>query len=133
MSKDRSHFFSRMFFLGSLWNFGVGLTGIFFYDFSVRFLFGVHAAGDGLVAQVGFRFFMAAVVLFGAGYFMVSRDLSRNRGIVWLGLSGKLMVFFAVSVLFILTDVTIWFFLGAFTDLIFAVLFVLFLVKVRSQ
>jgi hypothetical protein len=31
-----------------------------------------------------------AVLLIGVGYWMVSRDLVRNRGIVWLGIFAKL-------------------------------------------
>ncbi len=38
-----------------------------------------------------------AVLLIGVGYWMVSRDITKNRGIVWLGIFAKLFDVVALS------------------------------------
>ena len=40
-----------------------------------------------------YRGFLLSILLFGVGYYLVSRDTSQNRGIVWLGAAGKVLVF----------------------------------------
>lgn len=73
--------------------------------------------------------FWVTVLFFGIGYYMISRDPVRNRGIIWLGAMGKLYVF-GLWTWHYLTDLTAPFALvGATGDLIFACLFLLYLRK----
>jgi hypothetical protein len=81
--------------------------------------------------RLSFHLFLTFVALFGAGYFWVSRDVTRNHAIVGLGAAGKVSVFcvflghaLAGSIPF--TPLAV-----AAVDLVFAALFVYFLIRVR--
>ena len=125
-------FFRLMFVLGAVFNLLVGFVGIFFYEFSVELFFGSRALTDSLVAAVFFRLFMGAVIVFGVGYYLVSRDLSNNRGIVWLGASSKLLISSVLGGLAI-ADMASWtVILTIVPDSIFMVLFFVFLRGTRG-
>ena len=86
-------FYSRMFALAGLWNVCIGLTGLVFADFSVALFFGRTAVTGDFLGGLSFRLFMVAIITFGIGYCLVSRDLGLNRGIVSLGLACKMILF----------------------------------------
>ena len=82
-----------LFLLAGLWNFVAASSALFFTRFAMGLFFGASAyTGDYHQAML-FRAFGIAVLLFGIGYTLVSRDPSRNRAVVWLGVAGKLAVF----------------------------------------
>ena len=41
---------------------------------------------------------MHAVLFFGIGYYVVSKELTLNRAIVWLGMTGKIILFLYLSI-----------------------------------
>ena len=71
MKKISNDLWPKMFFLGSLWNIGIGLIGLCFYNFAITMFFGAAAVTDNLLALIFFRFFMIAVILFGIGYYIL--------------------------------------------------------------
>jgi len=135
-----------MFFVGSLWNLGIGLTSILLTDFILMMMFGTAPvtenfsalfngtvpAADNLQTVIFFRFFMLAVVLFGIGYYWVSRDLTANRAIVWLGLVAKLIIFFTFIYCFATGRSSGFSALVSSGDFVFSIFFVLFLYQVRG-
>jgi hypothetical protein len=125
-------FFRLIFVFGAVFNLLVGFTGIFFYEFSVELFFGSWALTDSLVAAVFFRLFMGAVIVFGVGYYLVSRDLSTNRGIVWLGASSKLLISSVLGGLAISGLASWTVILTIVPDSIFMVLFFVFLQGTRG-
>ena len=120
-------FFRIMFQTGSFYNLLVGLTGILFYNFTIKMMFGPEALDDSFVAAIFFRMFMLAVVIFGIGYFIVSMDLKNNHGIVWLGAISKVIVCAKMGYFYISGLATNFVLIGIFPDVVFTVLFLIFL------
>jgi hypothetical protein len=121
-----------MFFVGALWNISIGLFGLFLYDFSIKMLFGAQAVTGNLLTLIFFRFFMIAVIIFGAGYYIISRDLSANRAVVWMGLAAKLIIFFTFVYYYILGQATWFSVFGCSGDFAFSILFILFLYQTKD-
>jgi hypothetical protein len=117
-------FYKNMFLVGAVWNvLGGGL---------------IVAATGWIFSRAGLRppepplyynAWIALFVVFGIGYYMVSRDLYRNKNIVVLGIIGKL----AFSAIFIYnlisypSQVPRFFLIPVIGDLVFVVLFGMFL------
>jgi hypothetical protein len=132
MKKISTGLWEKMFFVGALWNIGIGLTGLFFYDFSMKMLFGEQAVTANFLTLFFFRFFMIAVIIFGVGYYIVSRDLNTNRAVVWLGLAAKLIIFFTFVYYYILGQATWFSVFGCSGDFAFSILFMIFLYQTKE-
>ena len=146
MSKINTGFWQKMFFVGSLWNLGIGITSLLFTDFMLMMMFGKEPmtanlmtfingsvpVTDNLQTLIFFRFFMAAVAIFGIGYYCVSRDLLANRAVIWLGLAAKLIIFFTFVYYYALAQAA-WFPVFVLSgDFVFSIFFVAFLWKTRD-
>ncbi len=116
-------FFRRVFLTGALWNVGGGLL--------------ILGATDWIFSTAGlqppsppayYHSWIALFMVFGLGYFLVARDLYRNRDIALLGSIGKLA--FSAVFLYNLTiypgQVPQFFLIPVIGDVIFAVLFLAF-------
>lgn len=121
-----------MFFAGALWNISIGLFGFFFYGFSIKMLFGPQAVTDNLLTLIFFRFFMIAVIIFGAGYWAVSRDLAANRAVVWMGLIAKLFIFFTFVYYYALGQAGWFSVFGSSGDFVFSIFFMMFLYQAKD-
>lgn len=126
-------FFTRMFVLAGIWNAGIGLTGLFFTGFSVSLFFGQREVFSDYAGLLMFRLFMVAVLIFGAGYYIVSRELMLNRGIICLGLASKVILFITFILLFIKGETTLIAALAVTGDFLWSLLFILFLNRTRSR
>ena len=126
-------FYRKMFFWGALWNISAALMGLFFYNFQIRLFFGPEAYIDNFYQALGFRMSMLAVLLFGIGYYIVSKELTLNRAIVWLGMTGKIILFFLFTYCFIIGKATVVAFAVLFGDFIWSVLFAMFLYQTRHR
>lgn len=140
------NFWKKMFFVGSLWNISIGLTGLLLTDFILMMMFGkapmmenfsafingTVPVVDNLQTLIFFRFFMIAVILFGIGYYWVSRDLLANRAIIWLGLVAKLMIFFTFAYYFTMGQSSFFSVLICSGDFVFSILFILFLYQTKD-
>jgi hypothetical protein len=85
--------FTGMFFAAALWNFAAGAPGLVFYEQQFKLIFGEGAYTGDFHQALLFRSFALSVLIFGIGYYAVSRDVTQNRVIVWLGAAGKILVF----------------------------------------
>ncbi len=146
MSKINTGFWQKMFFVGSLWNLGIGITSLLFTDFILMMMFGKEPmtanlmtfingsvpVTDNLQTLIFFRFFMAAVAIFGIGYYCVSRDLLANRAVIWLGLAAKLIIFFTFVYYFALGKAAFFSVLVCSGDFVFSIFFVAFLWKTKD-
>jgi CDP-diglyceride synthetase len=116
--------YKRMFFIGALWN----LVGGAFIILATRWVFdsaGLTPPSPPLYYYAWIALFMT----FGAGYYLVYRDLYRNRDIALLGAIGKL-VFAAVFIWNFIayrSQVPGFFLIPVAGDLVFVVLFFMFL------
>src|SRR5437588_8695828 len=89
-TQPSARFWSRMFFGAALFNFFFGLPIMLQPKWSYNLAYR-PSLGNG--EDMALRFwsnFGFAVVLIGGGYYIVSRDITRNRGMVWLGIFAKL-------------------------------------------
>ena len=129
----RDKFFGRMYFLAALWNFVAGSGGLFFYETQFLLLFGEEAHTGDFHQALLFRAFAIAVLLFGAGCYLVSRDTTQNRGIVWLGAAGKVAVFAFFTDAFLKDQATTIGWCVSIGDLLWAVLFFWFLYQTRGE
>ena len=72
-------------------------------------------------------------MVYGIGYYMVSRELRSHNGIVILGIIGKFTVFFLFLYHMLFSRLHFLVFLVGAGDLIFALLFIKFLAFSRSE
>jgi hypothetical protein len=133
MSLVQEKTYRDMFFVGALWNLMVGLGNLTLFKTSVRLLFGKEAVTRAVVATLPLRFFYTAVAIFGWGYYMVSRDLKSNRGIVWMGITAKVIIFSAFAWYYRLRKIGILALLAGCVDLVFTAGFALFLWDTRKK
>lgn len=117
-------FFKKMFFLGSLWNLLGGIAALILTDWVFKM--------QGLNPPFPRNYYYSWIALFmtfGIGYYMVYKDMYANKNIVILGIIGK----FAFACIFIYYMAIYWaqiphiFLIGVVGDLIFVVLFSVFL------
>ena len=121
-------FFRTLFQVGALWNVAVAAQLLLFQKFIFAFL-----GMPPLTYPVFYQMFCGAVLLFGVGYYLVSRDLSRNHDLVKLGVAGKILVC-AFMFTYAGSGSLPWLFVGpGLVDLLFAGLFIHFLIAFRSS
>lgn len=72
------------------------------------------------------------VLAFGMGYYLVSRDFSKNHAVVGMGVIGKVLVFLILGYYWMLGSISTLTALAGVGDLVFAVLFLGFLIKYKS-
>lgn len=133
MNKMSDTFFRKLFFWGALWNISAALTGLCFYNFQFSLFFGPESLIDNFYQVLAFKMSMLAILLFGIGYYIVSKELTLNRAIVWLGMIGKIVLFFIFTYYFIEGKATFVAFMVFFGDFIWAILFAIFLYQTREE
>lgn len=119
------HYWSRIFLIAALFNYAIGVPILLFrqwsYDHSYVMAVGRDPMAMRLWADFGF-----AVILIGFGYQIISRDVSKNRGIVVLGIIAKLFDVINLTVLYFLGIARPLVLIPAFSDAVFAALFIIF-------
>jgi hypothetical protein len=117
------------------WLFKVG--AVFNWIMAVSFLVGSLAVAD-IFALFGTTdpptlFFLHALLglifVYGIGYYMVGQDITKNRGIVWLGVLSKLSFFSFCVTYFLLGDLSFIIVVFGSFDFFFACLFLEYIVK----
>lgn len=127
------NFYARVFLGAFIWNVCIGFTGVIFTDFSIALFFGDNAITGDFVANIFFRLFMVAVIIFGAGYYLVSRELMLNRGIIILGLASKIILFVIFMFFYISGKATIIAALAVTGDFLWSLLFIIFLKETLNR
>jgi len=133
MKTKNNDFFIKTFLFASLWNISIGVIGIFFTDFSIGLFFSPDAVTSDFIAKLFFRLFMIAVIIFGTGYFIVSREITLNRGIVWMGLISKLILFVIFFTYYVDGSATIMALLAVTGDFLWSLIFILFLYQTAGR
>ena len=118
---------TRVFVLAALFNALVGL----------QFLIAPASGLDALPLPAGDylwpRLAGGLILMFGIGYWIVSRDLDRNRAIIGLGAAGKLLVVLILLIYWIKGTIGFWSFSIALIDLAFALAFIRFLIRYPAR
>ena len=126
-------FFARMFFVAAFWNFAAGGPGLGSYEWQFKMLFGEEAYTGDFHQALLFRSFALSVLLFGFGYYAVSKDISQNRAIVWLGAAGKILVFAFFTGAFLRGYATMVAWVVSIGDLLWAAAFFWFLYRTSDK
>jgi len=116
--------YRKLFFVAALWNLALGLAFLLMFS-RLMTLFGMPTPARELTAFHQMAILLAMV--YGIGYYMVSRDLYSHKGIVLLGVIGKIIVFALFLYHMLFSGLHFLIFLVGFGDLIFALLFIMFL------
>jgi hypothetical protein len=121
----RETYYTWLFYTGAIWNILIAL--IFLVLPALGFDLFIFFETPEPSSRIWYDLFFGAVVIFGIGYYMVGRDITRNQDIVKLAVIGKFGVFLMVLNYLILGDVNIFMLLLASVDLIYGFLFLEFL------
>ncbi|WP_340114848.1 hypothetical protein [Maribellus mangrovi] len=126
MSQNKERFWSRIFRSAAIFNFAMGLPIFLFPLWSNQ----VAYLTQNIDVANTYRFwrdFGFTVVVIGIGYYIVSLDITKNRGIVWLGIIGKLYDVSILSYRFIIGIAGAFVLVPVIVDAIYVLLFILFL------
>jgi hypothetical protein len=124
---DRKTYYKRLFIIGAVWNWGAGIL-FFFWSDPIFLFFNMKAINYPGIIQLA----MALVFVFGIGYYWVSKDISMNHDIVKLGIIAKILVFLVFSYHTLIGNISPQLGLSGVVDLVFAVLFLEFLMNVKK-
>jgi hypothetical protein len=118
-----------MFFaVAALFNIAVGAAMVI-----VPSRIAMHLNVDGLGAPYVVATVGLLIVAFGIGYGMVAQDPAHNRGVIWIGMIGKLGVAGLGALQFAAAIIPFRYLALGMTDVVFAGLFALFLWRTRRR
>lgn len=122
--------YKKFFFIAALYNLGLGFTHLVVYS---RIAAIIDMPTQLREPDVFSQMAILLAMVFGVGYYMVSKDLYAHMGIVLLGIMGKIAVFLLFLYHLICSGLPVPFFLIGVGDLIFALLFWRFLIFARAK
>ncbi len=111
-----------MFVAAAWWNWLMSAP-VFFAHRQIYIFLGMEPANNALPPQMA----MGLAFVFGIGYYWVSKNLYENHAVVRMGIIGKLLVFILALIHLVAGDIHVALFAGACGDLLFAILFMVFL------
>jgi hypothetical protein len=133
IKKDHLLKFNRLFFIAALWNIIIAGSALILFNFINKLVFGFYTVIPYGVATFSLRIAYALILVFGIGYYIVSVDITRNRGIVWMGILGKLAVFTISLIYFHNHQISVFCMILACGDFIFAILFGIFIFMTKGS
>ena len=128
---DKKKYYKNMFLCAGLWNFVVGLI---FLLASIIMLPTLVASYDLEVPPSSFFIhgFLVLVIVLGIGFFIVSKDISKNHGIVQMSVVEKFLIFIVFLIYFLMGDFNFLMFIPAIVDLILGILFLEFVINIKK-
>ena len=121
-------YYRKMFLIGALWNWVASVLFTFGYPVLFPWI-GMEIP----LYPVFFQGLLGLAFVYGIGYFWVSRDIQQNHAIVKLGIIGKIFIFVLLLIYMIEGSVTFILFTAGVVDLIFAILFIEFLMTASKS
>lgn len=123
----KKDYYRKMFLIGAIWNWVA--TSTFIFGYKILFpLFGMQLP----VYPTFFLMFLGLCFVFGIGYYWVSKDLTKNHGIVKMGIIGKLIVFVGLTWAGVTGQVHFILIGPGIVDLVFAILYIEFLMTYKK-
>jgi hypothetical protein len=130
LTESRMRYYRWMFLAAAAWNaFAAGAVLFLLTNATFRMHMGISKPADPLSPQL----LASCLFLFGLGYYWVSRDLSENHGIVKLGVAGKVVVFILFFGHALAGTIPVTLAVPTVVDLLFAALFLEFLIHWRGE
>jgi len=129
-SAARGLYFRSLFLLAAAWN-ALSACAVLFLLTGARFReeLGFSGPPDAISLQL----LASCLLVFGLGYYWVSRDLSRNRDLVKLGVIGKPLVFLVFFGHALAQQIPMRLVIPSVVDLLFGALFLEFLLRTRGK
>ena len=127
---NKRRYYKYLFIFGGLYNLIVSTSFIITSIFLVS-MFSAY----GVVVPPSMIWLQSAlflIIVFGIGYFIVSKDITKNHGIVIIGIIAKLGIFSIFLIYFIKVDLGILVLLLASVDIAFPILFIEFLLNFKK-
>ncbi len=129
---EKKKYYEYLFLIGAIWNWFVAISlflmSIFMLDFTAA-LFEMEIPPS----LVWFHVVVGVVFIFGFGYYLVSRDLGKNHGVVILGILEKFMFFIVLLIYFFLGDFNFFAVLLVAVDFVFGCLYLEFLINYKKE
>ncbi|MGA2095509.1 MAG: hypothetical protein ABSH39_04365 [Candidatus Acidiferrum sp.] len=130
LSASRAGYYQWLFLGAAFWNMvSAGATLFLLTDAEFR----ARMRFPGMPDSISLQLLAACLFVFGLGYYWVSRDLSRNRDLVKLGVVGKPLVFLVFILHALAKEIPVLLAAPSVVDLLFGVLFLEFLVRTQSK
>ena len=127
---DKKAYYRYLFIIGAAWNILASLSFILTSIF-MRSAFPAYGIAVP-ISMIWLQSFLFLVANLGVGYFIVSLDISKNHGIVIIGIIAKLGYFLISLNYFIIGDIGLLTLLFAGVDIIFSILFIEFLINYKK-
>ena len=127
---EKEKYYKLMFLIGSLWNIMGGVL-LFVLSFTIPSVFTI-AATPTPPTLLFYHAMVGMIITYGIGYFIVSRNITKNHGIIVIGSIAKLIFFLATVVFFFMGDVNFNIVTIGLGDLFFVILFVEFLINKKK-
>lgn len=124
---EKKTFYKYLFLLTAIWNFLVSLPFMFLYE--------TFAVNWGLIVPntpIWIELFLAIVFIMGIGYFLIYRDISKNHGLVFIGILTKVTVFIVFLYFLITGLINVILFSMSIVDLVTACLMIEFLLNYKK-
>lgn len=128
-----SQFWKSMFLVAALFNFSMGVPIMLALQWSYTLAYLPLLTNNNAIALKFWGDFGFSVLLIGVGYYLVSRDVTQNRSIVWLGIFAKLFDVIVLTYRFAIGVAKPLVLFPAVIDGIFVLLFFIFLYQIRRQ
>ena len=122
----------KIFFIAALFNYAMGLPILLATEWTYDLVYTETISRVPMALSL-WADFGIMVILIGYGYQLVSQDITKNRGIVLLGIFAKLFDVITLSYRFITDIANAIVLIPAFIDSVFVVLFVMFWYQTRRQ
>jgi hypothetical protein len=126
----RGRFYRLLFLAAAVWNV-LSAAAVLFLLTSLKFRSEMGYPGQ--VDTISLQLLATCLFVFGVGYYWVSRDLTRNRDLVKLGVIGKPLVFLIFLDHALTKEIPASLVAPSVVDLLFGVLFLEFLVRTRGK
>lgn len=130
VSSARASYYRWLFLAASVWN-ALSAAAVLFILTNTKFREELEIPGP--ADTIGLQLLASCLFVFGLGYFWVSRDLSRNRDLVKLGVIGKPLVFLVFFGHALTHEIPMRLVLPSIVDLLFGALFLEFLLRTRTK
>jgi len=124
----KNTYYKRLFFVGAIWNWIVAPVLFFAYKPIIQHV-GMEPLKYGLPLQLA----MALVFVYGIAYYYVYKDPVRNRDCAKLGIYSKTLVFVLCVYYWVIGEIAFALVIPGIVDLIFAGLFVEFLLRFKPD
>jgi hypothetical protein len=126
----RTSYYRWLFLAAALWN-ALSAGAVLFILTNAKFRQELEFPGR--ADTISLQLLASCLFVFGLGYYWVSRELSRNRDLVKLGVIGKPLVFIVFFGHALTHEIPVRLVLPSIVDLLLGVLFLEFLLRTRAK